>query len=327
MWLLTIREKPVATKDLETAFDAMYHGKHDFSDFITGDVSNKYRKLDLEKKDVYAPDTKLKVYHKFLNLFIFQWLFFNKDCVFSYRKGMNVANAVEKHANSRHFYQTDLKNFFGSLGAPLIQKTLRESLDRFPVTDVEDHIDRIIELCTINNKLPIGFSTSPLISNSCLFHFDNELESYCKNNGLIYTRYSDDIIISGSEGKLYGVGKTVETILNSQFESELIINTIKTKYSSIGNRVKILGMTILPNGTLTIDSKLKTEIEVLLHFYIKDKQKFLDKIKTDSATALTKLSGYLNYINTVDQAYLDKLRKKYGSSVIDMFVRGSVKFL
>lgn len=144
---------------------------------------------------------------------------------------------------------------------------------------------------------------------------------------MIYTRYSDDIIISGSEGKLYGIGKIVETILSSKFDSAMTINTTKTKYSSIGNRVKILGMTILPNGMLTIDTKLKTEIEVLLHFYVKDKQKFLDKIQTDSATALIKLSGYLNYINTVDQAYLDKLRKKYGSSVVDMFVRGSVKFL
>lgn len=86
-------------------------------------------------------------------------------------------------------------------------------------------------------------------------------------------------------------------------------------------------MTILPNGMLTIDAKLKVEIEVLLHFYIKDKQKFLDKIQTDSASALIKLSGYLNYINTVDQNYLNKLRKKYGASVIDMFVRGSVKLL
>ncbi len=144
----------MANKDLKTAFDAMYHGKHEFSDFIAGNVSKKYRKLDLNNKDVYAPDTKLKVYHKFLNLFIFQWLLFNKNCVFSYRKGMNVVNAVEKHSNSRHFYQTDLKHFFGSVSTSLIQKTLRESLDRLPITDAEDHIDRIIELCTIDNKLP-----------------------------------------------------------------------------------------------------------------------------------------------------------------------------
>ncbi|WP_339438035.1 reverse transcriptase domain-containing protein [Pseudomonas sp. EA_15y_Pfl1_P104] len=317
----------MATKDLKSAFDAMYHGKHDFSDFATGDISEKYKRLDLTNKNIYTADTKLKIYHKFLNLFIFQWMHFNKNCVYSYRKGMNVASAVEKHAHSRHFFQTDLNDFFGSLGTPLIQKTLCESLDLLPVTDAENYINRIIELCTVDNKLPIGFSTSPLISNSCLFHFDNDLEYYCKNNELIYTRYSDDIIISGSEGKLYGVGKVVEGMLAHHYDTSLSINTTKTKYSSIGNRVKILGMTILPNGMLTIDAKLKAEIEVLLHFYIKDKQKFLDKIQTDSASALIKLSGYLNYINTVDQNYLNKLRKKYGASVIDMFVRGSVKFL
>ena len=131
----------MATKDLKSAFDAMYHGKHDFSDFATGDVSEKYRRLDLTNKNVYTADTKLKVYHKFLNLFVFQWMRFNTNCVYSYRKGMNVASAVEKHANSRHFFQTDLNDFFGSLGAPLIKKTLCESLDQYPVTDVEDQIE------------------------------------------------------------------------------------------------------------------------------------------------------------------------------------------
>lgn len=317
----------MVNRDFKSAFEAMYHGKYDFEDFKSGDISEKFRKLDLNKKHIYEADQTLKIYHKFLNLFVFQWLEFNENCVYSYRKGMNVADAVKKHAHSKHFYQTDLNNFFGSIRSDFVKNSIIASIDRMPITDVLTYIDRVIELCTVSNKLPVGFSTSPLISNACLLHFDNEVERYCEESGLIYTRYSDDIIISGSERKLYGTGEIIAEVLHQQFKDNLSINSSKTKYSSAGNKLKILGMMILPNGTITIDSKLKADIEVLLHFFTKDKQKFLDKIETDSATALAKVSGYLNYINTTDKVYLNKLRKKYGASVVDMFVRGSVKSL
>lgn len=317
----------MVNRDFESAFEAMYHGKYDFKDFKLGDISEKFKKLDLNKKNIYEADPTLKIYHKFLNLFVFQWLQFNEKCVFSYRKGMNVADAVKKHAQNKHFYQTDLNNFFGSIRSDFVKASIIASIDRMPVTDVLIYIDRIIELCTVSDKLPVGFSTSPLISNACLLHFDNEVDRYCAQNGLVYTRYSDDIIISGGEKKLYGTGEVIAEALHQQFKGALSINSSKTKYSSAGNKVKILGMMILPNGTITIDSRLKADIEVLLHFFTKDKQKFLDKIATDSTTALAKVSGYLNYINTTDKTYLNKLRKKYGASVIDMFVRGSVKSL
>ncbi|WP_122575636.1 reverse transcriptase domain-containing protein [Pseudomonas viridiflava] len=317
----------MANRDFKSAFEAMYHGKYDFEDFKVGDIADKYRKLNLNKKNVYEADQVLKTYHKFLNLFVFQWLSFNEDCVFSYRKGINVADAVKKHSQSKHFYQADLNNFFGSIRSDIVRSCIGASIDKVPISDISLYVDRIVEMCTVADRLAVGFSTSPLISNACLFRFDNEIEHHCHANGLIYTRYSDDIIISGVENKLYGMGDVVESILFQHFNGVLSINLPKTKYSSAGNKVKMLGMMILPNGTVTIDSKLKADIEVLLYFFIKDKQKFLDKIDTDSATALTKLSGYLNYINTTDKIYLDKLRKKYGSSVIDMFVRGSVKSL
>ncbi|OPB34636.1 reverse transcriptase family protein [Pseudomonas fluorescens] len=317
----------MVNRDFKSAFEAMYHGKYDFEDFKSGDISEKFRKLDLNKKNIYEADPTLKIYHKFLNLFVFQWLEFNEKCVYSYRKGMNVADAVKKHAHNKHFFQTDLNNFFGSIRSDFVKASIVASIDRMPITDVLIHIDRIIELCTVSDKLPIGFSTSPLISNACLLHFDNEVERYCEENELTYTRYSDDIIISGSDKKLYGTGEVIAEVLHQQFKSALSINSSKTKYSSAGNKLKILGMMILPNGTITIDSRLKADIEVLLHFFTKDKQKFLDKIETDSATALAKVSGYLNYINTTDKIYLNKLRKKYGASVVDMFVRGSVKSL
>ncbi|MNF46312.1 reverse transcriptase [compost metagenome] len=319
-------------KNLSLLFEAMYHGKHDFTDFISGDVLGRYKVATVKGMEVCKPDDKLKVYHKFLMLFVFEFLRVNQDVVFSYRKGVNVASAVQKHSSSRHFFQTDLKNFFKSISRSFVRQTLLDNLDVIPVADLQENLDRILDLVTVNDGVPIGFSTSPIISNACLYNFDNRLEAYSKAHGLIYTRYSDDIIISGIENKLYGVDDVVGGMLKECFGEMLNVNVSKTKFSSVGNKIKVLGMVILPNGIITIDSKLKNTIEVLLHFYSKDKVKFNDmleaesaKMKGDNSLGLLQISGYLNYVNTTDPAYLNKLRKKYGATVVDSFIRGSVK--
>jgi RNA-directed DNA polymerase len=61
----------------------------------------------------------------------------------------------------------------------------------------------------------------------------------------------------------------------------------------------------------------------MLYLYIKDKSEFRKFLELDSAKSAERLSGYLNYINTVDQAYLDKLRQKYGVTVIDSLIHQS----
>ena len=323
----------MAKKELSSIFDAMYHGKHDFQDFLAGDITTRYKVTTLKGMELYKTDEKLKAYHKFLNLFVFEFLKVNENVVYSYRKGVNVASAVQKHAGSRHFFQTDLKSFFNSIDCALVRETVKNNFDSIPVSDIDRYLDRIIEMSTVNDMLPIGFSTSPIISNACLQKFDSILEDYCIAQNLIYTRYSDDIILSSSgDTRLYGIDTTVGEMLKECFGEKLNLNFSKTKFSSVGNKIKILGMVILPNGTVTIDSKLKNTIEVLLHFYASDKTKFNDrlesessKLKGDNSVGLLQISGYLNYVNTTDPHYLNKLRKKYGTSVVDAFIRGTVK--
>jgi len=302
----------------------MYHGKYEFLDFISGDVSVNYEVLGTDERPIVSPNKKLKTYHSFLNLFVFQHLLVNEDVVFSYRKGTRVLDAVIRHAANRYFYQTDLSNFFQSLKTPVIKQTIEESLDRFAVDDVGSHIDRIIDLVTIDGSMPVGFSTSPHISNGCLYHFDNRLQEYCHQGGLVFTRYSDDLIISSdNKESLQGIDKTVGGILQDLFADDLTINEGKSKFSSRGQKIKLLGLVIHHDGNVSVDSKLKQDVEVLLHFYLNDRKRFLDKLDGDAKGGIERVSGYLNYIGTVDPDYLDKLRKKYGLTVVDMFFHRS----
>lgn len=82
----------------------------------------------------------------------------------------------------------------------------------------------------------------------------------------------------------------------------------------------ILGLMILPNGKVTIDSKVKRDVEALLHRHSQGRAAFLAAIDKDEDRVKAKITGYLNYINSVDQDYLGKLRRDFGVTVIDTFL-------
>ncbi|MCY1276740.1 reverse transcriptase [Pseudomonas jessenii] len=315
----------MAKQTLESLFEAMYHGKYDFNDFIEAPLSMLCKKIPLKNRIFYKADEKLRAYHKFINLFISDFLKINTNVVYSYRKGINVVDAVRQHAHSRHFCQVDLKNFFGSIDAALIESCILQNIVNLPASDIATHIGRIVSLVSLDGTLPPGFSTSPPLSNACLFEFDNQVENYCHKKNLIYTRYSDDIIISGSSERLYGLDSIIEEFIKEYFNEKLEINPAKTKYTTVGGKIKLLGLVILPNGEITIDTKLKSKVEVMLHYYLTDRPQFNKILEKDSTKGISTLSGYLNYINTTDPSYLDKLRLKYGATIVDMFIRGSVK--
>lgn len=312
-------------KNLEDIFDSNFHGKLRFTDFLQCNIAGEYESFQVKDRTILNPSSKLKSYHRFLNNFVFEFTNILTDVVYSYRKGFNAYHAVSKHAGSNFFFKTDLNNFFRSIKKEHIESIITSNLKNFPASDINIHLDRIIELVCINDELPVGFSTSPLISNACLFKFDTELKEYCDANNLIYTRYSDDLIISSNEySPLLELADKIKEILKENFGDNLTINMSKTKILKVGSKVKLLGMVVLPSGKITVDAKLKKKIEVLLHFYVNDKNKFNDLIENDYDSSLAMISGQLNYINTIDKDYLNKLRKKYGNYVIDIFFHKSV---
>jgi RNA-directed DNA polymerase len=320
---------------LQKLFDAMYHGKHNFEDFLHSPMSQNYEAIKLtpsSKRKILKPKEILKVYHKFLSLFIFDYLPINERVVFSYRKGFSAFHAVEKHRNNRYFFQTDIKSFFGSIDGSLIRSAILSGANSSPVSDILQHSDRIIELVCVDNSLPVGFPSSAPLSNVALFKFDNEMESFCNEQELTYSRYADDIIISGNKkGDTFAIENLVQDNLLKYASRKLKINYAKTRHFQTGGKVKILGMMILPNGKVSAETRRKKELEVLIHFYITSPVKFneiISKIKAKSGKSvnliegdgLDVLSGSLNYIDSIDPDYTNKLRRKYGVTTIDMLM-------
>lgn len=303
---------------LEEAFHSTFHNKFRFDDFLNLDVSTEYTKL--QDKDIYKPSDKLKKYLRFLNSFVFDDALINENVVHSYKKGKSPYTAITSHANNTYFFKTDLINFFHSVEKSDVENIFDENLSTVKIIDLKKYKQQILNLVCIENVLPIGFPTSPNITNTFLLNFDNDLEHYCNLNEIIYTRYSDDIIMSSKEkGNLKGIEEIVEGKIRENFSDKIQLNHKKTKHTHKGNKVTLLGINLLPSGKITADIKDKKEIESTFYYFINDKEKFESCIENFFGGKKTSLSAKLNYIKSIDKNFSDKLRKKYGNFVVDYF--------
>ncbi|MDP2179445.1 reverse transcriptase domain-containing protein [Methylicorpusculum sp.] len=311
---------------LQEAFDSTFHHKLNFNDFLTLDIQKECKSFHINQKLIFNPSVTLKKYLRFLNNFVFDYAKINTEVVHSYRKGKNAYTAVEKHATSKYFFQTDINNFFNSIAIQDIEAVFDNNLVDIPILDIEQYRNNVLNLVTVDGVLPVGFSTSPSISNTCLYAFDNALECYCQSNDIVYTRYSDDIILSSKiKEALNDAKEIISEQLNVFHNGRIQLNPHKTKHTHKGKKIKLLGMVILPTGKVSVDMKVKKQLEILLHFYINDKDKFSDYLKNHYHGDLSTISGQLNYINSIDNNYLNKLRKKYGNFIIDAFFHQTIK--
>ncbi|WP_242912772.1 reverse transcriptase domain-containing protein [Stenotrophomonas maltophilia] len=313
---------------LHKLFDAMYHGKYRFDEFLALSPGENYSPVSWKSRTIYKPSKILKDFHAFLNGFVLEHLPVDTSVSFAYRKGATLVQAVEPHAKSRAFFQTDLERFFDSITTPLVRKVLMESAT--PVADLPDHLEHILGLLTIDGKLPIGYSTSPIVSNACLLPFDRRMIQISQDRGWIYTRYADDIMLSTLErANLSDAEAVIEDCLASELGDEFNLNPAKSKLTTVGRKVKLLGLVILPTGAIAIDRDVRNRIEAWIHFYLSDRARLLrifeETYSQGMEEGLERLSGLISYAHAADPAYLEKLRSKFGTTVIDSLLHRSAQ--
>jgi len=323
-------------KSFQNVFNSYFHKKYQFEDFqLTTPQENINFKMNKFKNysfvsyikndgNLLPESIKLKDYHTFLKNTLFEYMKVHKN-VYSYQQGKNIYNLAQQHHMNHNYFKTDIQGFFKHITPSLILKSLKDNLDSFLFSpEIENHFENIVKLVTIDNFLPVGYVTSPSISNAVLYDFDSLLSEYCDKHSVVYTRYSDDLIFSSDDYKiLKSLPDKIVQIFTSLFLQQFQLNKDKTTFFDKTNKVAFLGMHILPNGHITIDKYIRENIRQLLYFYINDKNKFSQFLDKRYDGSLAKAYGSLNYIKDIDTQFIDKLRKKYGTNYVDMFLHGA----
>ena len=317
---------------LQNAFNSYFHNKYLFNDFLNLDTSSQYTNIFYTKK-TFSPNIELKKYQQFLNVFIFNFLEINTDVVFSYRKGVSNYDAVFPHRNSKYIFSTDIESFFLNISENKIRELIINNKNNFLIqeTEIEKYIDILVNLVTYNGILPIGASTSPTISNAYLLEFDNTIQRYCLEKNIIYTRYSDDFIFSSEDKNMFDdlLIKITDIFESLKFDN-FSLNKNKTKMQTRDEKRILLGLSITPNGHITVDKNMKKNLEILFHFYLTDKSKYIDFLtknytpRNNKSNEYDRVSGILNYIKSIDKKFIKNLKRKYGNYLINSFIDRSI---
>ncbi len=109
----------------------------------------------------------------------------------AYIKGKSIKDNARFHRNQRRVLAVDINDFFHSIDIDRVFK-LFVSLGYAPMVSA-----LLAHLCCLKRRLPQGAPTSPAISNIISYSLDDKLYAYAREMGFRYTRYADDITVSG----------------------------------------------------------------------------------------------------------------------------------
>ncbi|HBZ2419924.1 TPA: RNA-directed DNA polymerase, partial [Klebsiella pneumoniae] len=120
-------------------------------------------------------------------------------------------------------------------------------------------------MITYYGYLPQGAPTSPIISNAILHDFDESMCESALHFDCVYTRYSDDITVSGnSREKVFLLTRVAAKLLERRGFS---INEEKTRILSTNNRQVVTG--ILVNESLRPTRKYRRNVRAAFDQAIK----------------------------------------------------------
>jgi len=247
-----------------------------------------YRSFQLPKRTggfrpIESPRVFLKVIQQFLADYVLAGLPVS-EAVCSYRPGTSIIDNARQHVGVDYVANIDIENFFGSIENSGVQTLLA----RNGLGDVSAAL--VAGLVTKDGVLPQGAPTSPGISNSFLLTFDQDMLSDCQRQDLRYSRYADDITISGADrDAIVGMIRTARERLVGDYG--LRLNEDKTRIASRHGQQKVTGLVV--NEKALPPRKFRRRVRAAFHNAYRQGRVDVDRLRH--------LAGYLSYLKSFQE--------------------------
>lgn len=256
-----------------------------YPQLAVGDDGEYYKKFFIwegrKRRTIEAPTSKLKFIQKrLLHRFWYRIGISYASHGFTKKRSPVTNAAVHAETVRREKYfargrketlkhlqvlRVDVRDFFHRIKYPRVWRAASLVLHaRWKPNGMDEKAIRqaseiIMVLCCKDGRLPMGSPCSPAISNVVMARFDGRMKKYCKSYNLRYTRYADDIVVSGK-----GANRAFKKI-----EAELALLQMKphehkTKVMRCHRRQRVTGV-VVNSGKPTISRQERRRLRAQMH--------------------------------------------------------------
>ena len=224
---------------------------------------------------------------------------------YAYAKRKNILNCVNRHLKGEVFLKSDIKSYFDSI----TYENMMKRIEKLKINENDiDTVALMTKACFYQGRLPLGFCSSPVLSDLYLASFDYK---YQKNKMVTYTRYADDFILSAS-------GQDArENLIACRIQMEkdldlldLQLNRKKTYIRNLkypGDAIHVLGLNI-------VRTESETNRVTISNQYIrktcKDLCEWINRSEFENDDeCFAKLYGKISFIKQCSDSSYKKLQK------------------
>ena len=240
-------------------------------------------------------------------------------------KGKSIKDNASAHLNSKNILKLDLENFFPSIP---IKRVIAIFLGMGYTPKISYSL---ASLCCLNGVLPQGAPTSPALCNIIAKRLDYRINGFAQKNCLKYTRYADDIILSGDDVN----AKTLSFLRKIIVTEGFTIKEEKTRFfKEYGQRI-VTGLSI-SSPKITIPKEKRRALRQELHYIKKyGLRNHLEHVNINDVIYGYRISGYLQFWRSIEPdnefvlqsiAFMQKkmVIKKSDSTTYDESSQGSL---
>jgi RNA-directed DNA polymerase len=254
---------------------------------------------------------------------------------YAYQRNRSIVDCARLHLGARWLVKLDLHDFFETIHERRVYRIFR-GLGYSRLLSLE-----LTRLCTRagpselvrrdrdayqgkapyrvepEGSLPQGAPTSGLLANAVAMRVDSRLSKLARGRGLVYTRYSDDIVLSASDGFSRQDASELVRQVSSVLGSEgFAAHRSKTRIVPPGARRVILGL--LVDGEQV---HLLPEFKRRLQIHVRGVSKFglaehaYHRRFTSILSLIEHVDGCIAFAASVDSAFAVKMQSVWNETL------------
>lgn len=234
----------------------------------------------------------------------------------AYVKGRNIYENAHAHRSAKSILKLDFESFFPSIRV----RDWRNYSKNHPAPWAgEGDAARIVNILFWGQRsktptcLSIGAPTSPMISNLMMFDLDAQFYDKACEEGLVYTRYADDITVSGGAvEQLVEFEAFIRERLKNSKSPKLKINEAKRGVFTSGRKKMVTGLVVTPTHEISIGRERKRMISAMIHKFT---------LQQLNIAQVGYLKGMLGFAIANEPAVLTRMRTKYGNDIVNQILQ------